>query len=430
MHLHLDPMSGIAGDMWLGLLVDLGLDPERLAALPERLGLAGVTVDAEPVRRGALAATKVHVRVRGREEGPSPAGDTGAPGPPAHGEGGSGGHRHLADVRGIVDRAGLPERASSWAHRAVESLFAAEAAVHGLPIDEVHLHEAGADDALIDVVGTCLGLEALGVESVSCSVPVPLGGGTVRCAHGLMPVPAPAVVELLRGVAVTGGPVERELVTPTGAALLRAVTDRFGPCPELQVTGGGFGAGGRDDPERPNVLRGVLGRLADGPRRGRVTVLETALDDALPQDVALLAGRLHRAGALDVLSQPVGMKKGRTGLMLTIVARPDQERALAELILRESPTLGVRCRHEDRYEWDRDSVAVDTPWGPVRVKRAKDSAGRVLRGQPEFEDCRELAEREGLPVSRVRDAARRAFDAGGGADPETPHGPDSSRRSH
>jgi hypothetical protein len=424
MHLHLDPLAGVAGDMWLGLLVDLGLPGERLAEVPSRLGLDRVEVTTERVQRGTLAATKVHVTVDGREEAPAPDAFGSASGEPAAGGPGSsrgGGHRHLADMRELIARAGLPARAERTAAAAVQALFAAEAAVHDQPIEAVHLHEAGADDAVVDVVGTCLGLVELGVEGVSCSLPIPVGGGSIRCAHGILPVPAPAVVELLRGLEVRGGPVDRELVTPTGAALLRAVVDQFGPCPGIELSAAGAGAGGRDDPALPNVLRGVLGRRSAGALRGEVTVIETALDDALPQDVAFLVEALRRAGALDVMTQPVGMKKGRFGQLLTIVARPERERELAELLLSDSPTLGVRCRRETRYEWDRDTVSVDTPWGPVRVKRAKDESGRVLRGQPEYEDCRELAERGGVMVDRVRDAARRAFDGGagtgGGQDP-------------
>jgi hypothetical protein len=409
MHLHLDPVAGLAGDMWLGLLADLGLEERFFTALPERLGLDGVEVTVERVRRGALAASKVRVRVRGHEEGPSPSIEETAPA--AAGEATAHGpHRRLTDMLALLAGAGLPPRAERRARAAIEALFAAEATVHGQALDEVHLHEAGADDAVVDIAGTCLGLEQLGVEGVSCSVPIPVGGGTIRCAHGVLPVPAPAVVALLAGIEVRGGPVERELVTPTGAALLRAVVDTFGAAPAMTIERPGTGAGTRDDPELPNVLRGILGHADAGPRESEVAVLETAIDDALPQDLAVLAERLRDAGALDVMVQPAAMKKGRTGQLLTVVARAGDERALAGRILHESPSLGVRCRRERRYEWDRDVVTVDTPWGPVRVKRAKDAGGSVLRGQPEFEDCKALADRERLPVSRVRDAARDAFD--------------------
>jgi hypothetical protein len=409
MHLHLDPVAGLAGDMWLGLLADLGLEERFFTGLPKRLGLDGVEVTVERVRRGVLAARKVRVRVRGHEEGPSPSLEETAP--PAAGETAPHGpHRRLADMLALLAAAGLPPRAERRARTAFEALFAAEAAVHGQALEEVHLHEAGADDAVVDIAGTCLGLEQLGVTSVSCSVPIPLGGGTIRCAHGVLPVPAPAVVALLAGVEVRGGPIERELVTPTGAALLRAVADTFGAAPAMMIGRPGTGAGTRDDPELPNVLRGILGDAHAGPRESEVAVIETAIDDALPQDLAVLAERLRDAGALDVMVQPAAMKKGRAGQLLTVVARAGDERELASRILHESPTLGVRCRREKRYEWDRDVVTVDTPWGPVRVKRAKDGGGRVLRGQPEFEDCRAIADREHVPVSRVRDAARDAFD--------------------
>lgn len=416
--LHLDPVAGVAGDMWLGMLADLGLPDAFFAALPERLGLPGVEVRVEAVQRGAMAARKVRVIVGGLEELPATPADAphdhGADDRERHSPAGAHSHgpsRHLADMLAFVDAARLPERAGHRARRAITLLYEAEARVHGVAIENVHLHEAGADDALVDILGTCLGLEELGIDEVSCSTPIPLGGGSIRCAHGILPVPAPAVAEILRGIEVRGGPIDRELVTPTGAALLRAVVDSFGPCPALRIDRVGSGAGTRDDGGLPNVLRGILGTgEAAGPRSTRVAVIETAIDDALPQDLAALCDRLLAEGALDVMSVPATMKKGRIGQWITVIARPDDAQRLAGRILHESPTLGVRMREEERLEWERDVVSVDTPWGPVRVKRARDTSGRVLRGQPEFEDCRRLAEEHEVPLERVRDAARRAGD--------------------
>jgi hypothetical protein len=425
--LHLDPFSGVAGDMFLGLLVDLGLDPAVLAALPRRLGLAGVEVRAERALRGPLDAARVRVIVRGAEEPPAaPAsawleGD----GPPhPHGESSERSHaphdhdghehhhhdgRRLSEMLAAFERAALPPRALARARRAAELLYAAEAKVHGVPRDEVHLHEAGADDALVDIAGTCLGLEELGIARVTCSAPIPLGGGAITCAHGVLPVPVPAVVELLRGLPVAGGPIAKELVTPTGAALLVAVVDAFGPLPALTLERVGHGAGGRDDAVLPNVLRGLVGVPAeDETLARRVAVLETALDDLLPQDVPVLIERLLAAGARDAMVAPVQMKKGRPGFHLTVLCDPGEERRLAALLLHETPTLGVRMRIERRAEWDRDVIAVPTPWGPVRVKRAKDTRGRVLRVQPEFDDCRRAADAAGVTPDAVRQAARRA----------------------
>lgn len=422
--LHLDPFSGAAGDMFLGLLVDLGLDPGLLAALPARMGLEGVEVHAEKTMRGPFAATHLHVVVRGEEERPAPAAHEHPHDHPHspdysshHGEKPAGLHgdhhhgRNLAGMLSAVDRAQLPPRADARTREAIRRLFAAEAKVHGCALEKVHLHEAGADDALVDMAGTCLGLDTLQIDEITCSVPLPLGGGTVRCAHGLIPIPAPAVAELLAGVSVQGGPVDREMITPTGAALLRAVVDRFGPLPLFAIERAGFGAGTRQDPQLANALRGLLGTVeSEGPLQREVAVLECALDDILPQDVPLLIDRLLGAGARDAMVAQVLMKKGRPGFWLTALCDEEQASGLARLLLHESPTLGVRLRHDARLEWARDQVTVTTPWGPVRIKRALDQAGRVVRGRPEFEDCRRAADEGKIPVDDVRRRAQSAFD--------------------
>lgn len=450
--LHLDPFSGAAGDMFLGLLVDLGLAPQCLAELPEKMGLLGVRVHAEKTRRGPFEATHVHVVVRGQEEQPGGMSHE-PPSPPRHGhphphDHGSGhahehpgasdsrppgradqDHRHgrgLAAMLAAMERASLPPRAASRAADAVRRLFAAEARVHGLELDQVHLHEAGADDALIDIAGTCLGLDLLQIDEVSCSAPLPLGGGTVHCAHGWIPLPAPAVVELLAGVPVQGGPVNREMITPTGAALLRAVVSRFGPLPAMAILGTGFGAGTRQDPELANALRGIQGILeSEGPRQREVEVLECAMDDILPQDLPVLIDRLLAAGARDAMVAQVLMKKGRPGFWLTVLCDPELASGLARLLLQESPTLGVRRRRDTRLEWDRDLVTTQTPWGPVRIKRALSRAGRVVRGRPEFEDCRAAAEAAKIPVDEVRRSAQAAFDGPG---PQPPPAEDEETR--
>ncbi|HHN74230.1 MAG TPA: nickel pincer cofactor biosynthesis protein LarC [Acidobacteria bacterium] len=409
-HLHIDPLGGVAGDMWLGLLIDLGLEIEELEALVDRLELEEVSLRVEAVRRGAFAATKVHVVVGGWEE---PPGEHSAP-PPV-----SGPHRHLREMLALVERAALGERATERARRTLEALYRAEARVHGMPLEEVHLHEAGADDALVDILGTCLGLDRLDIATVTCTTPLRVGGGRIRCAHGLLPVPVPAVTVLLEGVEIEGGPIDKELITPTGAALLRAVVDDFGPLPGLRIEASGHGAGGRDDPGLANVLRGVLGTACDGsaPRHRRVGVVTTALDDISPQDLPPLTETLRAAGALDVWTQPLAMKKGRPGFLLTVITPAGEGRRLAEVLLRASPSLGVRVREEERLEWARDTIPVETPWGTVRIKRAIDGAGHVLRGVPEFEDCLAAARAASVSVDRVRRAAHRAFEDRGPADP-------------
>lgn len=447
-HLHLDLHAGIAGDMFLGLLIDLGLPPAVLEGLPARLGLSGVTVSCEHVLRGSLRCGRVHVDVRGWHEpaarvvgepghDPHHAHDRAHDHEHAHAHDDDHDHDHVHDhdhdhdhphghgaTRGFLDvqrvlaGADLPERARALAERAFARLFAAEARVHGKTVDEVHLHEAGADDALIDIAGTALGLVELDVATVSCAVPLPVGGGSIHCAHGILPVPGPAVAALLEGLPIVGGPVARELITPTGAALLRAVVDEFRALPEMTLVRAGHGAGTFDREPLPSTVRGVLGERAAGaagpgrPIERELAVLETALDDVLPQDVPVLVERLLAAGARDAFVVPVLMKKGRPGFLLVAVADPGAARGLATLLLGESPTLGVRVRRETRLEWNRDVVQVDTPWGPVGVKRALDGAGRPLRGQPEFEDCRRAADAAGVPVDEVRRRARAEHDAG------------------
>lgn len=395
-HLHLDLVGGIAGDMLLGLLVDLGLPLDPLRALVERLELHGVTISAARVERAALSATHLVVAVDGVSEAANHTHHD-------HHEHHHG--RRLSDLLALLSRAQLTPRAERWARDAVTRLFAAEATAHGKPIDQVHLHEAGADDAIVDIFGSALGLDQLAIESVSCSLPLPVGGGTVHAAHGVLPVPVPAVAELLRGVAIVGGPVPRETITPTGAALLRAIVSSFGPAPTMTIERTGHGAGTRNDPHLPNVVRGLLGQLDDGPRIRNVAVLETALDDILPQDVPVAIERLLEAGARDALVTAVMMKKGRPGLLLTVIADPEDVTRLAQVVLDQTPALGVRWRLEQRLEWDRDQVAIDTPWGAVRIKRGKDTQGRVRGARAEFEDLRALAERHGIRPDRIRTAA-------------------------
>ncbi|RMF73810.1 MAG: nickel pincer cofactor biosynthesis protein LarC [Acidobacteria bacterium] len=393
--LHLLATAGVSGDMWLGLLLDLGLDAAELESLPDRLGLEGVAVRCGRARRGAFDAARVEVDTAG-----------------AAGHG-----RHLDEIERRIDAAGLPQAVADRAKDAFMRLFAAEARVHGSPLERTHLHEAGADDALVDVCGTMLGLARLGIDEVSCAVPLPVGGGTVRAEHGELPVPAPATAELLAGIEIRGGPVERELVTPTGAAILRTVVDRWGAAPEMTLEATGRGAGTADDPALPNVLTGLLGTpLRRVPRDERVTVLETTLDDMLPQDVPVLVERLLAEGALDAVVIPLQMKKGRPGFRLEALAAPERAEALARLLLEETTTLGVRLRDERRLAWDRDTVSVDTPFGPVRVKRARDAGGRALRAQPEFEDCAERARETGTTPEAVRRAARDAAERAGDDD--------------
>ncbi len=389
--------SGISGDMTLGALVSAGWPAERLVALPGRLGLAGVRVDVGGTRRGPLAAVRVEVHV---EESAQP-------------------HRHLAHVEAILDRAELPAAVRDRAAAVFRRLAEAEAAVHGTSVEKVHFHEVGAADALVDVAGSVLGLAELGVERVH-STPPRLGRGSVASAHGTIPLPAPAVARLLLGAPVEIGEAPHELTTPTGAALLATLVDDWEAPPVFRLERVGTGAGARDLPGTPNVLRLFVGDAAglpagDGLRRRRVAVLETALDDENPQFAGALLPRLLAAGALDAMLVPSVMKKGRPGTWLVVVADPHRASDLAAMVLAESTSLGVRVRLDERVELERRGEEVETPFGPVTVKVATLPDG-TERAAPEFESVREAAERAGRPLREVAEAALAAWRgrAGGG----------------
>jgi uncharacterized protein (TIGR00299 family) protein len=382
---HFDCFSGISGDMTLGALVSAGWPFERLESLPRRLGLEGVRVATEPARRGPFAATRIVVSVERDQP-----------------------HRHLRHVIAAIEAgeigAGVKERARAVFTR----LAAAEATVHGSTPEKVHFHEVGAADALVDVVGAVEGLESLGVERVYASPPR-LGGGTVESEHGVIPVPAPATLELLRGAPVELGPLPIELTTPTGAALLATlVADWAGP-PAFRLERTGIGAGTRDPREWPNVLRVMIGEAAGGPAlRRRVAVLETALDDENPQVIAALVPQLLGDGALDAMLVPTVMKKGRPGVWLTVIAEPGAADALAARLLTETSSLGVRLRFDERYELARRIEQVETSYGSIAVKVASLPDGGE-RAVPEFESVRAAAERTGRPLREVAEAAVAAW---------------------
>lgn len=386
---YFDCFSGISGDMTLAALVAAGWDREQLQALPQRLRVTGVAITVSEVRRGAFVATQVRVEV-------------GAAQP----------HRHLHHIRDLLAAADLDAAVREKALGVFTRLAEAEAEVHGSTVEKVHFHEVGAVDALVDVVGAIEGLRALGVEEVYSS-PLRLGRGVVRSEHGLIPVPAPATALLLRGVPVEMPDIEAELVTPTGAALITSLVKYWQPPPGFQLGRIGVGAGQRDLKEQPNVLRLMLGKT-DAPQGlglRRVAVLETALDDENPQFVAALVPRLLEQGALDAMVIPATMKKGRPGVWLVVVAEPRQAHALAQQILTETSSLGVRYRFDERLELERRSIAVETRFGSVAVKVAQ-VPGQGRRAIPEFESVRAAAEKAGRPLREVAEAALRAWQEG------------------
>lgn len=392
---YFDCFSGISGDMTLGALVSAGWPAAEVEALPARLKLSGVTVTVGEARRGPFVATRVEVRVEGKQP-----------------------HRHLHHVNAILDAADLPSTARERARAAFRRLAEAEAQVHGSTVEKVHFHEVGAADALVDVAGAMVGLESLGIERVFASAPR-LGRGFVNSGHGRIPVPAPATTLLLRGVPVEIGDVEAELTTPTGAALLATLVSSWEPPPPFRIASVGAGAGARDLSEQPNVLRVLVGEAeaaSGGMRRRRVAVLETALDDENPQVVAALIPRLLEAGALDAMVVPNLMKKGRPGLWLVVIAETVQAQPLARLLLTETSSLGVRVHEDERYELERRPAQVETAFGTIALKVATLPDGSQ-RAVPEFESVRAAAERAGRPLREVSEAAIGAWRGGNGAGP-------------
>jgi pyridinium-3,5-bisthiocarboxylic acid mononucleotide nickel chelatase len=383
---YFDCFSGISGDMCLAALVSAGWPAAELEALPARLRLEGVTARAGTARRGPFVATQVTVEVAAKQP-----------------------HRHLRHVEEMIEAAELDAGVKTRARQVFGRLADAEAEVHGASRDQVHFHEVGAADALVDVVGAIEGLRSLGVEEVYAS-PLRLGRGAVRSEHGLIPVPAPATAMLLRGVPVEMPDIEAELVTPTGAALLTSLVRHWAAPPAFRLQSVGVGAGQRDLREQPNVLRLMLGEsLAPALTTARrVAVLETSLDDENPQFAAALIPELLEAGALDAMLVPAVMKKGRPGLWLVVIAEPGQASSLAEAILVGSATLGVRVRIEERYELERRAVEVETRFGPIALKLARLPGGEE-RPSAEFESVRVAAARVGRPLREVADAALEAW---------------------
>lgn len=378
--------SGISGDMMLGALVDAGVPFSLLEETVAGLGL-GLRLEQKRVKRGGMMATKVDVLCP-EEEQP---------------------HRSLATILKILDEAKLEGPVRQWARQAFQLLGAVEAEVHGVPIEEVHFHEVGALDTIADLVGTAAGVLSLGVNQwMSTSLNV--GSGTIETAHGLLPVPAPATLKLLGTAKVVslGKPMER--VTPTGATILRMLNVYYAPLPVVSICRSGLGAGERDTDDMPNVMRLDVCESADDTATEFVAVIETDIDDANPQLISYLSDKLLDAGALDVYRTTVQMKKGRSGVQLTVLAPPDQLSALRELIFRESTSIGVRWRLESRFTLRREFVAVETRWGTVNIKVASWPNGEQANATPEFEDCRQLAAQHAVPLKRVINEALRLYE--------------------
>lgn len=396
--LYFDCFSGAAGDMILGALLDAGLPLDDLRRALGSLAIDREAIWTERVIRAGVSATKFHVR---SEE--SPVHDTHDHEP---------GHRHaahrtLAEIVVLIDGSALSTPAKNRAKAIFRRLAEAEAAVHETPIEKVHLHEVGALDSIIDIVGTVYALECLALDRIVAS-PLNVGGGSIQSAHGLYPVPAPATTRLLQGAPIYAGPQQTELVTPTGALLVTAYADSFGPIPPMRLQRVGYGAGARDCHDTPNVLRVLIGEGDVTAAGHRVVVIEAEIDDMNPQIFGVLIDQLLSEGALDVFYTSIQMKKNRPGTLLSIIAPPGSRERLTTTVFRETTTIGVRYLEMERECLDRESVTVETPFGPVGVKIARRN-GEMMNAAPEFEDCARIAAASGRPVKDVQAAAMKAF---------------------
>lgn len=444
---YLEGFSGISGDMFLGALVDAGVPQRLLEDTVAALGL-GAKLEISRLLRSGIAATKVDVWVEGEKdmpreeywaqktaERPSPAdaehvhgGDEQHHAAHAHphshshvhehAQAGAAPHTHphrgLREIRQIISNTRISESAKQTAISIFEALGAAEAKIHNVAVEQIHFHEVGAVDAMVDIVCAAVGAEALGVDEFVCS-PLNVGGGTVRCAHGTFPVPAPATVELLQDAPVYSSGVQAELVTPTGAAIVKTLVRRFAAFPQMKIEKTGYGAGSRDFEQHPNVLRLVIGEATTSAQKTNsetISVLEANLDDLNPQVFGYVLGRLLEEGALDVFGLPVQMKKNRPGTLLTVLCKPEHASKLTQIIFAETTTLGVRQRDEVRQSLARRWENVRTPWGEVRIKIASMN-GTVTNYAPEYEDCRRIATEHHVPLKIVMQEATRAYASGG-----------------
>jgi uncharacterized protein (TIGR00299 family) protein len=387
---YFDCFSGISGDMTLGALIDAGCDAAHLRSELARLHVPGWQMTSEKVWKNGMAATHVKVHAEDQQK-----------------------HRSLTDILGILRDSQLAQSVRDWSMQIFRKLGAAEAQVHDVPVDKIHFHEVGAVDAIVDIVGACVGFAALGIQRFACS-PLNVGGGTAKMAHGILPVPAPATAALLQGKPTYSNGVQRELVTPTGAAIVAALCDSFGPQPPMTVTSIGYGAGAADLEGQPNVLRIMVGEAAEKIVPGydqEITVIEANLDDMNPQIYGYVLEKALAAGALDVYTTPVQMKKNRPGTLLTILCNPQDTNTLMSLIFAETTTFGARTYRAQRRTLPRESVNVSTTYGDVRIKLSRVN-GRILHVVPEYDDCRKLATEKNVPLQQVISEALHCYKGG------------------
>jgi uncharacterized protein (TIGR00299 family) protein len=442
---YLDCFSGMSGDMFLGALIDAGVPAKLFEDTVAALNIEA-RLEISRVNRSGIGATKVDVFVHGEKELPrevfaeqqsrahkhehdhgrehghkhgpehvelrehnyvqSDSTRAGAPAPQEHKHG-----RGLKQILEIIRKAGISDGAKRTAIAIFEVLGAAEAKIHNDDIEKVHFHEVGAVDAMVDIICSAVGVEALGVDEIVCS-PLNVGGGTVKCAHGVLPVPVPATVELLQGAPVYSSGIQVELVTPTGAAIVKTLIKRFAPFPAMTIEKSGYGAGSRDFAGHANVVRLTIGEsqgaFSQNTSQETISVLEANLDDLNPQVFGYVVERLLEAGALDTFAVPVQMKKNRPGMLLTVLSKPEDAPKLTQIIFTETSTLGVRRREEQRQTLSRKWVNVVTRWGDVRLKIASMN-GTITNYAPEYEDCKKIAAENRVPLKSVMNEAMEAY---------------------
>ena len=380
---YLDCFSGISGDMMLGALVDAGVPLDAIRAGVASLGLTNCDLVAHEVKRRGFRATKVDVQHE-----------------PEHA------HRHLHHITDMIDHSDLTASQKHLAKQIFQRLAEAEAKVHGTTIQRVHFHEVGAVDSIADIVGAAIGIDLLGADRIECS-PIPTGSGSVKIAHGLVSVPAPATAELLQGIPLAPSSIQSELTTPTGAAIVSTVVDRFGPLPPMRIERIGYGAGSRDFETQANLVRLLIGHSDDGVLQDQVWMLETNLDDQSGELIGHTLPLLMDAGALDAYTTAIQMKKNRPAVMISVLCEAEHAEALTQILFRETTTLGVRRWPVTRHKLARQTITVDTPWGPVQGKLALLDDGP--RFSPEYEVCHAVAIAHQVPLQQVYQAAHRAY---------------------
>lgn len=373
---------GVSGDMFLAALIDLGVDSKMILKELRKLPVDKIDVEIKKAMRHSIAGTTFRVKLTESHH-----------------------HRTFRDIKKIIGESSLSARVKGLSTRIFKIIAEAEGKIHGIAADDVHFHEIGAMDSIIDIVGAAIAVESLNVGEVVSS-PIALGTGWAKTMHGTIPIPAPATLEILKGVPTAASTAPFELTTPTGAAIVKSLASSFGPMPAMTIEAAGYGAGKKDFKETANLLRAVLG-ATDGADAERIFVLETNIDDMSPQVAGYLLERLIAAGALDAFYTPVHMKKSRPGVLLTVLSPVEKKNSLTELIFEESTTIGVRSYPVERRCLERKMVKVRTPYGAISVKVAS-SGGRIVTVQPEYDDCRSAAQKKGVPLKQVMDAAREA----------------------